>query len=568
MNRDQKKQLSREKRRIQREKRTRLEKELDELEPEIEDEPEMPEDEIKAMQKDYAGSWNAMSFTQLDAELDAKEKGEKVNETSWMVQDLVRNIVNYPDFSPEEKSSAIKSVADEFGQRVRMIMESPMEKETTADIDALVLEATLARDKRNMSFTEGIKDMVVKAVLTSAAEDKLSDDDFALVVERNGKKVRKYPIHDKAHVRSALSYASQFMKKGGEAGADAKAAMPKIRAAAKKMGIETSMEKDANAIQIEKDSNGDWRAVMWVSNNFIDWDGDIISEEAHTEYVDWVNKNKECMPAFITWHTPGTARTNPVDYMDYFDGFLVASAKLTEPEAIGLLKANLKTNIGMSHGSFALARDPNDTRVITQYRMYEVSDLPLDKAANPFTDFETISKEVGMDRKEYLTKILGDAEKAEAFLEKTGLKQKALQELGVESKAIEVTEPVVEPVVEVPVVTEPVVKSEDKPEDVLARVMKELDIDGLNAFVTEAKIAMEKVSVLEELVKDLTANQDEKLAEMIAPPVSKNLAWARPSEDKKNVIKEDDKLTKNVAGLPEGYWLSQATNTAPIKEVA
>jgi hypothetical protein len=504
MNRDQKKHLSREKRRLQREQRARLEKELDDLEPEMDDnELPIPEEEIKALQKDYHGSWQAKSFSELDFEMDAQEKGERVSETSMMVQDLVRNIVQEPEFSPEEKSAAIKSVADEFGQRVRMIMESPMMHKEATDIDALVLEATQARDKRIISSSEGIKGMVSKTV----------------------------------------------------------------RVAAKKLGIDMPPEKDTSAVQIEKDANGDWRAVMWVSNNFIDWDGDIISEDAHKEYVDWVNKNKDCMPAFVTWHTPGTVRENPVDYMDYFNGFLVASAKLTEAEAIGLLKAQNKTNIGMSHGSFALARDPQDPRVITKYRMYEVSDLPLSKAANPFTDFETISKEVGMDKKEYLTALLGDADKAEAFLEKTGLKQKALQDAEIESKEKTEEVPVVtEPVVEPPAI-EPVVETKKEAiPDLVAQVMKELDIDGLNAFVTEAKTAMDKVSILEALVKEMTINQDEKLADMIAPPITKTMAWSRPSEEKDNIIKKSDPLTKTVAGLPDGYWLSEATKTAPILE--
>ena len=176
-----------------------------------------------------------------------------------------------------------------------------------------------------------------------------------------------------------------------------------------------------------------------------------------------------------------------------------------------------------------------------------------------------------MDKKEYLTALLGDADKAEAFLEKTGLKQKALQEAEIESKEKTEEVPVVtEPAVEVPPVVEPAIEtkaiSEGSPSDLVAQVMKELDVDGLNAFVTEAKTAMEKVGILEALVKELSANQNEKLAEMIAPPITKTMAWSRPSEDDKNVIKKSDPLTKNVAGLPEGYWLSQATNTAPILE--
>jgi len=286
--------------------------------------------------------------------------------------------------------------------------------------------------------------------------------------------------------------------------------------------------------------------------------------------VEWVNKeeNKVCMPAFVTWQTPGTIRENPCDYVDYFNGFLVASAKLTEKEAVGLLKASKETNIGMSHGSFALSRDPKDHRIITKYRMYEVSDLPLDKAANPFTAIETVSKEVEMDKKEYLVTLLGE-EKAEAFLAKTGLKQKTLKEADIENKEKEeVTPPSTEPVVEVASVTEPVVKQENT-DEVIAKVLKELDIEGLNTFVTKAQLAMEKVETLEALVKELSVNQDEKLAEMINPPIARKLAWSRPSEDKENIVKEgeeDKDLVNAKPNVPAGYWLSELTGTTPIKE--
>lgn len=559
MNREQKKKLSRAKRRLQNERRARMEKELEDMEP-VEDEV----DDVEPVEKEYYGNWDAKSFSELDQAIDAQEKLEEVNETSRMVQDLVRNIIMYPQYSPDEKASAIKSVADEFGSRVRMIMETPMNKEASTDIDALELEATLARDKRNLSFPERIKDAISKAVLTASAENKLSDSDFALVVNRDGKKVRKYPIHDKAHVRNALARAAQMIKSGGEAASDAKAALPKIRMAAKKMGIDVSMEKEDNAVQIEKDANGDWRAVMWVSNKFIDRDEEIICEAAHKEYVEWVNSNKEFMPASISWHVPETVKENPCDFVDYIDGFLVASVKLTEPEAEKLLTLSKEVNLGMSHGSFVLERDKDDPRIITKYRMYEVSDLPLKNAANPFTDFETISKEVGMDKLEYLTKILG-ADKAKAYVEKIGLKKQALEEAQIESKEKEDEAPLEPEAPEVPQVTEPVANNKE----LIEQVLKELDIDGLNEFVTNAQTAMDKVSVLEELVKELSANQEEKLAEMIDPPISKKLAWSRPSESKDNLVKEtkeDKKLKESTPGLPEGFWLSQATGTAPIKE--
>ena len=543
MNKEQKKKLSREKRRLQNAKRARLEKELEDIE-ETEDELE---DEL--VEKSYYGDSTSLSFSQLDTALDAQEKVEKINETSWMVRDLVNNILWSP-LGPDEKSSAIKSVADDFGARVRSIMDSPMTK-ASVDIDALELQATLARDKRNLSFSERVKDMVAGVVNKAIDESKLEDKDFAFVVEREGVKVRKYPIHNVAVIRKSIEEVTDLAKNGDE---DAILAMPVLHQIVKEKGIDVSMEKEGNAVQIEKDANGDWRMVSWVSNKWLDRDKEIICEDAHKEYVEWVNANPEFMPASLSWHIPETVRESFVDFVDYIDGFLVSSVKLTEKEAESLLEVSKEVNLGMSHGSFVLERDANDPRIITKYRMYEVSDLPLKNAANPFTDLETISKEVGMDKKEYLSKIIG-AEKAEAYLEKIGLAKQALEDAQIESKEV-TEEPVVEPEVE-PVVEEPT--------DVVAEVLKKLDIEGLNEFVTKAQEAMDKIPVLEDLVKELSGNQEEKLAELIDPPISKKMAWSRPSESKKNIVKEgDEKDDKLVSKRPE-MWLSDVTGTEPIK---
>jgi HK97 family phage prohead protease len=77
------------------------------------------------------------------------------------------------------------------------------------------------------------------AVLTSQGRDNLPDTAFGYI-EPGGKKVngktvpgnkRHFPIHDAAHVRNALARAGQGARFGKEA-------MPKILAAAKRMGVE------------------------------------------------------------------------------------------------------------------------------------------------------------------------------------------------------------------------------------------------------------------------------------------------------------------------------------------
>lgn len=90
------------------------------------------------------------------------------------------------------------------------------------------------------------------ATLSSKSVNDLDDDQFAYI-EPGGKKdesgkttprsLRHFPIHDAAHVRNALARASQspFGEK----------AMPKIRAAAKKFGVQVSDEDTSRSENIE-----------------------------------------------------------------------------------------------------------------------------------------------------------------------------------------------------------------------------------------------------------------------------------------------------------------------------
>lgn len=464
-------------------------------------------------------------------------------------------IVNNFNLTINEKADSPPTVSDLVSEIVETDKVEAVEKSN--DLDIVELEAMIARDSRHLSLSEKVADWLVKAKLTASAENALSDSDFALVVTRGGKKVRKYPIHDKAHVRNALARAAQMMKRGGQAASDAKAALPKIHAAAKKMGI-GMMEKEGG-ILIEKDASGSWRWVGWPTNNFIDHSNDIITEAAHLDYVDWINKDiANNAPVFTSCHAPGTVRTYPVDFAAYENGFVVMSGKLTEDEAVALLKASAKCDIGMSHTSWGL-RDKADPRQVVKYRAFEITDLPLETADNPFT-FMELSKEVDMNQLEYLTNLLGSKEKAEKALKlKTEMKQKELQEAGVESK--EKAESKLDAKETAPDL-EKIVK------EVFERVSKELDMEGLSAYLSQLQESAEKVTVLETLVKELAGKQDEKLAEMIEPPAAKTLVWqkARASQSKDTVLKEgveaDEKLKKSV---PELGWLSEISKTTPIQ---
>ena len=92
---------------------------------------------------------------------------------------------------------------------------------------------------------------------------------------------------------------------------------------------------------------------------------------------------------------------------------------------------------------------------------------------------------------------------------------------------------------------------------------------GRDEFLTQAKEAMEKVPVLEALVKDLSTNKEKELAEMISPKAAPTYVWlkSRASESKENVVDEtkaeDAQLKKSA---PEVPWLSAVTGTTPLQQ--
>lgn len=566
-------QKTRDKRRAAREKKLLkkqdqqlvIENEVDDdLDLPIEDPEPVTADPVQKSYQDEYGYSYPTSWEEVDAMREAQEKAEKVGEMSWTVRSLVGNIVR-SNMSPDEKAKAISEVGSGFSTRIKTVGSSKVSK-STDDMDLLQIRALIAKDKRQTPAAEKVMDWIKKSM--GGSEEKLSDEDFALVIkEEDAPIIRKYPIHTKIHIRKTLADIVDVLEKSSNDVEieHVRSIIPAVREAARKVGI-GALNHDTNSVIIEKDSTGTWRAVMYPTNNFKDTDGEILSEAAHQEYVEWVNKNMDLAPVFVSWHIPETVRKNRVDFVDYESGFLLMSAPLEKEEAAGLLRVQEMCDLGMSHGTFALERDPANPKIITKYRMVEVSDLPITKAANPFTDFSVVSKEMTMndiDKLQYLTGLLGE-EKAKEFFDKAGLKQKALQNAGVEEK--EKSTPENPPVSPAPPAA-PAVQSVDL-DAIFKEVETRLDVPGLQQFVTEAQSAMEKIPLLEALVKEKAASADDALADKIAPRITQKMAWTRPSQSADNVAdenKEDDKTLIKAKPDASENWLSQATNTEPLE---
>lgn len=138
-----------------------------------------------------------------------------------------------------------------------------------------------------------------------------------------------------------------------------------------------------------KQADGYYRWIGIVTNNYLDSDGEILTDEAHRKFYSFLQDNPDILPAKLIWHTPGTQSKHGVDFAYYDDGFFIYSGVLELDEAEPYL--NDYRPLGMSHGFIALERDFNNPRYITEYFTYEVSDLLLEQAANPLTSFTVMS---------------------------------------------------------------------------------------------------------------------------------------------------------------------------------
>lgn len=508
-------------------KKAELIAESDAMELPLEDEAIEKSDtdpEPESLEKDYYSEpyVGPISYEEMDAVKVAREQAEQVRMETYTVQDLVSNIA-YSPMTPDDKSKAIVKVGKDFGSRLKAI--TKVEKEFV-DMDLLQLKALLAKDARQTSLIEKAADFLSNTFTTPQQNSKT-------IIRKN---LKTLVTQIESGLETARESVEHYLKDAKDAG----------------IGV-------SGSILIEKDATGSWRAVLFPTNNFKDRDGEILSQAAHQEYVGWVNKNMDCAPVFATWHKAGTARTNPLDFVGYENGIMIASLPLTEIEAARILKMQAVVDIGLSIGGIALERDPENNKIITKYRMFEVSDLPLERAANPFTAIELISKEAQMDSKamkEYLAGMIGDEQRAEKIVEKMALTQAELRKAGVEEKEVKPAEPAAAPV--------PVVNIDE----LVEKLSKELGMQQLSETIAELQAAADKVPVLEALVKELATSKEDDLVEMIQPKIEKSLSWmkTRATQKTETLLKEgdeaDEKLKKSAPALT---WFAEATGIAPLQ---
>ena len=129
--------------------------------------------------------------------------------------------------------------------------------------------------------------------------------------------------------------------------------------------------------------------VAIASNNFRDNDNppDIITKEAHVEYAEYV-KSSGHYPELRLWHTP-EFRLGKVSWVEEVNGFLVTGGTV-DKEAETLVEKAINEH-GFNAISMGFFPIEEKDHIIEMYRTFEVSILPQDVAANPWTSIDLLN---------------------------------------------------------------------------------------------------------------------------------------------------------------------------------
>lgn len=263
---------------------------------------------------------------------------------------------------------------------------------------------------------------------------------------------------------------------------------------------------------VVKQADGRMRWFARYSNAWEDRDREILTEASHKEYVDWAYKNNT-FPELWLWHTKGT-RFGSADWLDFSHGFAHASGLIDvgrEPVAYKLAKMS---GIGMSHG-FVSAQTG---KYITAHRTFEISVLPLSRAAVWATDFNLVQ---AADRKDYET----------MFGERRGFLVEVLGEEAV--KGLEASSESM-----AKALTDAKVDYKEAGEDKSAALVSE--IEGVKEALVSVVGALQ---IAQKDIIELKKTRDESLEDAFASKVAKALAnggVVRPTESTQNVVAEKD----------------------------
>lgn len=206
-------------------------------------------------------------------------------------------------------------------------------------------------------------------------------------------------VEDKTAALSSL--VSEFDAKVGEVLQKQQSVVGLLKQAGRKaLGMGTKMEKaepKAPGLMIWKEG-GTYRWLAVYSNKYRDQDypPEILSAAAHKNFIARVDNGELPYPVLQHFHVKGT-EWGVSDWLAFDDatGFSLASGTVYpghEQEAEAIMA--FPQPLAVSHGLEVGMRNGKDLSIIEEYVTEEISDLPLEAAANKLTGFHIMDKGV------------------------------------------------------------------------------------------------------------------------------------------------------------------------------
>lgn len=307
---------------------------------------------------------------------------------------------------------------------------------------------------------------------------------------------------------------------------------------------------------LTKDQNDQlgWFAI--TSNNYRDSDRppEIFEQKAHKEFVEYLDKGGK-MPELWYWHTPGT-KWGEANWCDYVDGFMMFSGTVDAGMESVAEKVAADPSLGISHGYGYTYSDQKDG-IIGWYRSFEISPLPMSKAANKWTGIAVIQKEAAMEF---------NAEKRTALVEKFGEPFVADMETNRDAHAKTVADLKIESKEGDPPPDDGKASEDTKAADALKEMGKELAgttaelilaSKGFNDITTAVATVSADVTGIKERLDKLEESDDKKVADILSGK-GRTVGGQRASASEKNIVDPGDPIVKESApGLSTLDMVSQ-----------
>jgi len=354
-------------------------------------------------------------------------------------------------------------------------------------------------------------------------EDAQKVDTWHLQVKRNGT-----PDHNLMGAAKAALMASGGHRGNPYKGPNKQEAIAKLKRLYASENMEWSESKERNTFTLWKDTDtGAYRWLAVYSNKWRDEDNppEILTSQAHRDFVEAVDKGDWPQPEAWLWHVPGT-RFGVADWVAYDEsGFALASGTIDEgQESIAEFLA-AQEDLSMSHGMPVkeIERDTEDSTIITRYRTMEISPLPREAAANKYGTAIELIREVKMaipdNKRTFLADAMGE-KGLQDLEEKLAAKAKELEELEIQSKEEDVQEEEVEEMV----AEEAEPKEETPPEEPAPNYVTAEEVaEAVGAYLKPVFEQIQALSGLgeavEELGKEIKAlkkDDEEKVKETLA----------------------------------------------------